>query len=87
MPADQAEDRMSDLPKWAKDRIRSNIEFDFDWRDRLKLLLTGKLSVRIETTCEGLPGRVESETQHWLQWPQLYRRRPISFEVQAKETE
>lgn len=35
----------------------------FDWRDRLRVLLTGSINVRVTIACENDPGRTQSIAQ------------------------
>ena len=51
-----------ELPAWAKDGIVVHTSVNFCWKDRLRILLTGNVSVRTWTACENLPGRVETKS-------------------------
>lgn len=51
-----------DIPEWAKDGITTHVEVNFSWKDRLRILLTGNVSVRIWTACENPPGRLETQS-------------------------
>lgn len=59
------------MPEWAEDRIYSHTNIVFSWRDRFRLLLTGKCWLEVKTTVEHAPGRMESTSQvhvlgrHW----------------------
>lgn len=48
------------MPEWAKDGIMSNIDISFDWKDRIRILLTGRVHVRGWIPCEHPPGKVET---------------------------
>lgn len=47
-----------ELPEWAKDGVVTITEVRFSIVDRLRILVTGNLSVKTWTACENLPGRV-----------------------------
>lgn len=51
-----------DLPEWAKDGITTHVAVNFCWKDRIRILLTGNVSVRTWTACENPPGRVETQS-------------------------
>lgn len=53
---------MPDLPPWAKDGLITCVSVNFCWRDRLRILLTGNVSVKSYTFCENPPGRVETQS-------------------------
>lgn len=50
---------MPDLPSWAKDGVYTHVDVDWDWKDRLRILITGKSSIRAMLACEEPPGRVQ----------------------------
>lgn len=47
-------------PGWANDIIYHRIEIGLGWRDRLHILLTGKMRVEITTHAEVSPGRLQA---------------------------
>lgn len=51
-----------DLPEWAKDGIYTHTSINFSFADRVRILLTGNVSVRSFTACENPPGRLETKT-------------------------
>lgn len=59
-----------DLPEWAKDGIVIQIETKFSIIDRIKLLFTGRLSVRAFVACENPPGRTGTEASVLVQPPE-----------------
>jgi hypothetical protein len=66
-----------DLPEWAEDRISTHVDVHLDWRDRLRILVTGVCYVRAEVTVEHTPGRMESTsaaTVARVVWPWTDRR-------------
>lgn len=60
------------LPEWAEDRLHTDVDVHFDWADRLRLLVTGRCSVKVEVTVEHKPGRMESASRvnvNPIRWP------------------
>ena len=53
---------LPDLPEWAKDGIVIETRVNFSFVDRLRILLTGNLSVKTWTACQQPPGRVETQS-------------------------
>lgn len=53
---------LPDLPEWAEDGIVIETRVNFSFVDRLRILLTGNLSVKTWTACENFPGRVETQS-------------------------
>ena len=49
-----------DLPDWAEDRLYTHVDIVFSWRDRGRLLLSGKCRVEVRNTVEHAPGRHET---------------------------
>ena len=44
---------------WWRDILASHTDISFSWKDRLRLLFSGKARVSLFTRCEHAPGRVE----------------------------
>lgn len=49
-----------DLPEWAKDGLTTTTVSNLCWKDRLRVLMTGNVSVRTWIACENPPGRHET---------------------------
>lgn len=69
-------------PDWAKDQVVVQVDVQFDWRDRLRLLLSGKLWLTVRTWTEVPPGRVDSYTT-----VRVLRRRPAGPTVYVADVE
>ena len=48
---------------WWLDIINTRITVHLSFADRIRVLVRGYFYLRVETRCENLPGRVESETR------------------------
>ena len=49
-----------DLPDWATDGVYVDVNVHLSFRDRLRVLIRGKLTTKSVTFTEHKPGRVES---------------------------
>lgn len=52
-----------DLPEWAGDRLTVVTDVQLDLRDRVRVLITGRLSVRTSTDVEHALGRFVTEAR------------------------
>ena len=62
---------------WWLDIINTRITIHLSLADRLIVLLKGYLTLNIETKCQNLPGRVESETR--VSVPDIIRKSSIEY--------
>lgn len=53
---------MITLPSWAKDGVISHVHVHLSIGDALRLLVSRRMVVSVETACEIAPGRVETLT-------------------------
>ena len=59
-------------PEWARDEIYTDVTVQFDWTDRLLILLGRSVSVNVRTVVGNAPGRCASKTSAWahrIRWP------------------
>lgn len=47
------------LPEWARDGIINNMELDFNFIDRIKILIHGTIKIKSHLAIQNLPGIVE----------------------------
>lgn len=66
------------------DTIHTNVEINFSWRDRLRILFGKTAHCDIRVDVENLPGRCESRTKAWVE--PIYQR-PVSMLGQAEFVE
>jgi hypothetical protein len=64
-----------ELPEWAKDQLTSVVRVQFDWRDRLRLLILGRCTVEVRVDVENAPGKHSSMSivrvdriHQWIRW-------------------
>lgn len=50
------------IPEWASDSLITNVDVTVSFRDRLRVLLLGKFSMRVVAHTEGVIGRTEGES-------------------------
>lgn len=70
-----------EFPDWAKDGVCVVTDVHLDWKDRIRVLLRGQLSVKTNTSTENVVGRTETEALVWV--PPLRRTKPVGY--MAKE--
>lgn len=46
-----------------RDIIKTRVQIKVGWIDRIRILISGGFFLEIDTRCENLPGRVESESR------------------------
>jgi hypothetical protein len=69
-----------EFPEWAKDGVSVRTTVHLDWRDRLKILLFGRLEVDTFTATEELPGRCETRSCIHVFFPR-WPRKPVAYEA------
>jgi len=52
----------SELPPWSRDAIYADVTVDLSLLDRLRVLLSGRLRVHVQTITENHPGRLETRS-------------------------
>ena len=64
------------------DVIFTTVDCVFDLKDRIKILLRGRASIRVKTKTENLPGEVLSESS--VRVPRLFPSKQVSGGYEAK---
>jgi hypothetical protein len=70
MPKPFSFTRMEEYP-WATDCITVNTTLAVSWRDRLRVLISGRFHQRHLIYCETMPGRLETIATSWVEMPKV----------------
>jgi hypothetical protein len=56
---------LPDAPSEFKDVLHVNSRWTLDWKDRIRVLLSGRVETRVKVVCENEVGATVSRSEYW----------------------